>query len=169
MEWQQYFSCRINSPSSLFLSALCAGVPTATLVTPIDVIKTRLQSKPLPGQTVYTGVVNAAKIIYRYEGFGAFWKGTLGNFVWNIISASSYDVFVMLARVMRSAPQFAVTLLMYEMLQRFFNIDFGGPNDSDNNVQTKKVANRQTRIRPIELVHHVDHIGGLCLLRLTPK
>lgn len=30
------------------------------------------------------------------------------------------------ARVFRSSPQFGVTLMTYEMFQRFFYIDFGG-------------------------------------------
>ena len=33
-----------------------------------------------------------------------------------------YDV----ARVFRSSPQFGVTLVTYELLQRFFDVDFGG-------------------------------------------
>ena len=32
-----------NAPSTLFLSGVCAGIPAASLVTPADVIKTRLQ------------------------------------------------------------------------------------------------------------------------------
>lgn len=32
-----------NTPGSLFLSGVVAGVPAASLVTPADVIKTRLQ------------------------------------------------------------------------------------------------------------------------------
>jgi len=31
-----------------------------------------------------------------------------------------------LARVFRSSPQFGVTLLSYEILQRLFYVDFGG-------------------------------------------
>lgn len=30
------------------------------------------------------------------------------------------------ARVLRSSPQFGVTLVTYELLQRFFDVDFGG-------------------------------------------
>lgn len=45
--------------------------------------------------------------VYAEEGFTAFWKGAP-------------------ARVFRSSPQFGVTLLTYELLQRFFDVDFGG-------------------------------------------
>uniref|UniRef100_A0A8R1DR93 EF-hand domain-containing protein n=1 Tax=Caenorhabditis japonica TaxID=281687 RepID=A0A8R1DR93_CAEJA len=47
----------MNSPGSLFCSAFIAGVPAAGLVTPADVIKTRLQVAARAGQTTYTGVI----------------------------------------------------------------------------------------------------------------
>lgn len=34
--------------------------------------------------------------------------------------------FVSSARVFRSSPQFGVTLVTYELLQRWFYVDFGG-------------------------------------------
>jgi hypothetical protein len=34
--------------------------------------------------------------------------------------------FLSTARVLRSSPQFGVTLVTYELLQRFFDVDFGG-------------------------------------------
>lgn len=55
------------------------GVPAASLVTPADVIKTRLQVVARSGQTTYTGVIDAAKKIMREEGPKAFWKGTVGK------------------------------------------------------------------------------------------
>jgi solute carrier family 25 aspartate/glutamate transporter 12/13 len=82
-------------------------VPAASLTTPADVIKTRLQVAARAGQTTYNGVVDAARKIFQEEGFGAFWKGAP-------------------ARVFRSSPQFGVTLLCYELLQRTFYVDFGG-------------------------------------------
>ena len=96
-----------NSPFSLFWAGLIAGVPAAGLCTPADVIKTRIQVKERQGQTTYKGVFDAAAKIYQEEGARAFWKGTG-------------------ARVFRSSPQFGVTLLSYELLQRVFYIDFGG-------------------------------------------
>lgn len=59
------------------------------------------------GQSTYTGIMDAARKIWREEGGRAFWKGAG-------------------ARVFRSSPQFGVTLLTYEMLQRLLYIDFGG-------------------------------------------
>ena len=96
-----------NGLFSLFFSALIAGVPAAYLVTPADVIKTRLQVQARAGQSTYTGVLDAVRKISHEEGFMAFWKGGP-------------------ARVFRSAPQFGCTLLTYEYLQRFFYVDFGG-------------------------------------------
>ena len=45
--------------------------------------------------------------IYVEEGFWALWKGAI-------------------ARMCRSSPQFGVTLVTYELLQRTFYVDFGG-------------------------------------------
>ena len=59
------------------------------------------------GQTTYSGVLDATRKIYAEEGARAFWKGAV-------------------ARVMRSSPQFGVTLVTYEILQRLFFVDFGG-------------------------------------------
>lgn len=96
-----------NGPGSLLISAMIAGVPAAYLVTPADVIKTRLQVQARVGQSTYSGVIDACNKIMKEEGFTAFWKGGP-------------------ARVFRSAPQFGFTLLTYEVLQRFFYVDFGG-------------------------------------------
>ena len=70
-------------------------------------IKTRLQVVAREGQTSYNGLLDATRKIYAEEGFRAFWKGAV-------------------ARMCRSSPQFGVTLVTYELLQRTFYIDFGG-------------------------------------------
>ena len=86
-----------NGPTSLFVSAFIAGVPSAGLLTPADVIKTRLQVStgwsshhtllpPAPppqvkarqGQQTYNGLFHCAKTIYQQEGGKAFWKGAPG-------------------------------------------------------------------------------------------
>ena len=96
-----------NSPLSLLVSAAIAGAPAASLVTPADVLKTRLQVVAREGQTTYTGLMDATRKIYAEEGFRAFWKGAI-------------------ARMCRSSPQFGVTLVTYELLQRTFYVDFRG-------------------------------------------
>lgn len=125
-----------NHPLSLLAAGAIAGVPAASLVTPADVIKTRLQVVARAGQTTYSGVIDAARKIYKEEGLRAFWKGAA-------------------ARVFRSSPQFGVTLLTYEVLQRLFFIDFGGsrPSGSELNVPSTGVADEMKSTNP-------DHIGG---------
>ncbi|XP_065053553.1 electrogenic aspartate/glutamate antiporter SLC25A13, mitochondrial-like isoform X1 [Rhopilema esculentum] len=121
-----------NWPSLLF-AATGAGVPAAYLVTPADVIKTRLQVKARRGQQSYRGVIDCFRKVWAEEGGKAFWKGGP-------------------ARIFRSSPQFGVTLLVYEMLQRFLYVDFGG-------------GSPKTELAPVnpEVSVHPDHIGGLRL------
>jgi solute carrier family 25 aspartate/glutamate transporter 12/13 len=59
---------------------------------------------PKPGQLAYTGIRDTAQRIYKEEGFRAFWQGT---------------------RVVKPY-QFGITLLLYEVLQRVFYVDFAG-------------------------------------------
>jgi len=89
-----------NTAMDLLLAGALAGIPAASLVTPADVIKTRLQVDARKGEMTYSGITDCALKVYRAEGFKALWKGAG-------------------ARVFRSSPQFGVTLLSYEMLQRF--------------------------------------------------
>jgi len=96
--------------TELLLAGAIAGMPAAYFSTPADVIKTRLQAQllhPKPGQAPYKGLVDCAKTIYRVEGFRAFFKGGP-------------------ARVLRSSPQFGVTLMVYELLQRWLPWDASG-------------------------------------------
>ena len=94
---------RKPSPLELLTAGALAGMPAAYLATPADVIKTRLQVIPRPGQQSYTGIIDATRKIYAQEGFGAFFKGGA-------------------ARVLRSSPQFGVTLVAYELIQRLIPI-----------------------------------------------
>ncbi|KAF9334190.1 mitochondrial aspartate-glutamate transporter agc1 [Podila minutissima] len=89
----------------LLMAGAIAGMPAAYFTTPADVIKTRLQVEAKKGQSTYNGIADAARKIYREEGFRAFFKGGP-------------------ARIFRSSPQFGTTLMVYEMLQRAF--PFGG-------------------------------------------
>ena len=89
-------------PHHLLIAGAMAGVPAASLTTPADVIKTRLQVKPRPGEMAYEGMADCVAKIYAAEGLSAFFKGAL-------------------MRVMRSSPQFGVTLLAYEGLRSFIS------------------------------------------------
>lgn len=72
----------------------------------------------------------------REEGPRAFWKGAM-------------------ARVFRSSPQFGVTLVTYELLQRMFYVDFGGSRPSGSDV---KKASSTLDTDKVQV--NVDHIGG---------
>ena len=124
-----------NSPMSLLVAGAIAGMPAASLVTPADVIKTRLQVIPREGQTSYTGIRDAVAKIQREEGFKAFWKGAG-------------------ARMCRSSPQFGVTLLTYELLQRVFYVDFGGSRPSGSEAEAP--AGRADLVKST----NPDHVGG---------
>ena len=124
-----------NSPLSIFTAGSLAGAVPASLVTPIDLIKTRLQVIRRPGQTEYRGVVDCAVKIFREEGgVRAFWKGNLAN-------------------KLRSAPQLGVTLVLYEFIQRVFFIDFGGSKPSGSSRETPGGGTSQ----------NPDHIGGFAV------
>lgn len=88
------------------LSGSLASIPSAAAVTPMDVIKTRLQVKPVAGQVTYSGIIDAATQIWQQEGAITFWKGTL-------------------ARVTRSSMAFACTICLYEKFQQWFPMDVG--------------------------------------------
>ncbi|KAF1763657.1 hypothetical protein GCK72_011924 [Caenorhabditis remanei] len=131
----------MNSPGSLFCSAFIAGVPAAGLVTPADVIKTRLQVAARAGQTTYNGVIDCARKLLKEEGPMSLWKGTA-------------------ARVCRSSPQFAVTLLTYEVLQRLFYVDFAGSRPTGSELATTKTIQDESSTNP-------DHVGGYKLAAAT--
>lgn len=124
-----------NSPWSLLTAGAIAGMPAASLVTPADVIKTRLQVVARSGQTKYDGVIDATRKIYAEEGFKAFWKGSI-------------------ARMCRSSPQFGVTLATYEYLQRTFYVDFGG------STPTGSVAHVPAGAAEMNKSDNPDHVGG---------
>ncbi|XP_064018912.1 electrogenic aspartate/glutamate antiporter SLC25A12, mitochondrial isoform X1 [Pogoniulus pusillus] len=126
---------------NLLVAGAIAGVPAASLVTPADVIKTRLQVAARAGQTTYSGVIDCFRKILREEGASAFWKGAG-------------------ARVFRSSPQFGVTLVTYELLQRWLYVDFGGLKPSGSEPTPK------TRISDLPPVHP-EHIGGYRLATAT--
>lgn len=98
-EFFQYSIDASPSPLALFVAGLLAGVPAAYLVTPADVIKTRIQVDAREGEDVYDGPFDCVTKTVEKEGPGALFKGAT-------------------QRVLRSAPQFGVTLLVYELLNQ---------------------------------------------------
>jgi solute carrier family 25 (mitochondrial aspartate/glutamate transporter), member 12/13 len=88
------------SPFEILFCGALSATPASYLATPADVIKTRLQVVARTGQQTYSGIIDTVKKILATEGPGAFFKGGI-------------------ARVLRSSPQFGVTLLSYELLQRY--------------------------------------------------
>uniref|UniRef100_A0A673CS85 Calcium-binding mitochondrial carrier protein Aralar1-like n=1 Tax=Sphaeramia orbicularis TaxID=375764 RepID=A0A673CS85_9TELE len=125
----------------LLTAGAIAGIPAASLVTPADVVKTRLQVAARAGQTTYSGVIDCFRKIMREEGFRALWKGAG-------------------ARMCRSSPQFGVTLVTYELLQRWFYIDFGGHRPAGSEPTPKS---RISELPPI----NADHVGGYRLAAAT--
>ncbi|KAJ2082760.1 mitochondrial aspartate-glutamate transporter agc1 [Coemansia sp. RSA 988] len=112
----------------LLLAGAIAGMPAAYLTTPADVIKTRLQVVAKQGETVYTGLVDAARKIYKEEGFKAFFKGGP-------------------ARIFRSSPQFGATLMCYELIHRI--VPFPGESQElpiNRNVQHTRELSSQTTL-----------------------
>ncbi|KAJ8403094.1 hypothetical protein AAFF_G00360100 [Aldrovandia affinis] len=127
-------------PGRLLLAGAIAGMPAASLVTPADVIKTRLQVAARAGQTTYSGLLDCFWKILKEEGPRAFWKGAG-------------------ARVFRSSPQFGVTLVTYELLQQWFYVDFGGQKPPGVDPTPKS---RISLPAP-----NPDHIGGFSLAVAT--
>ncbi|XP_062519430.1 electrogenic aspartate/glutamate antiporter SLC25A13, mitochondrial-like [Corticium candelabrum] len=129
-----------NSPLSLLVAAATCGIPAAFLGTPADVIKTRLQVQVREGQTKYTGLVDCARKIWHEEGFKKFWSGAP-------------------ARVFRSSPQFGVTLMVYELLQQLFDVDFGRGKFSEQGKRKRERA-QMLQMAPFLTPTNPDHIGG---------
>lgn len=74
-----FFPCEDKYDSIyVYITCLYTGVPAASLVTPADVIKTRLQVAARAGQTTYSGVTDCFRKILKEEGARAFWKGAGG-------------------------------------------------------------------------------------------
>lgn len=100
-------------------AAAIAGMPAAYLTTPADVVKTRLQTEARKGETHYRGLMHCFRTILKEEGPQALFKGGP-------------------ARILRSSPQFGVTLVSYEFLQKLLPFPFGHhPRPADDHIVTE--------------------------------
>jgi len=79
-----------------FLSGAVAGAMAAGLVTPADVVKTRVQVQ----DSRYTSIPQCATTVWKEEGFSAFWKGVV-------------------PRMAVQAPMFGIALLAFELQKKF--------------------------------------------------
>jgi len=84
-----------------FICGCGAGCVSAFVVTPADVIKTRLQAKASAGTVAYKGILDCSSRIWKEEGFRAFFKGSV-------------------PRMLIVSPLFGITLTVYEGLQGWF-------------------------------------------------
>ncbi|CAK5280634.1 unnamed protein product [Mycena citricolor] len=110
-------------------SAGIAGMPAAYLTTPADVVKTRLQVEARKGETHYKGLTDAFVKIYREEGFRALFKGGP-------------------ARIIRSSPQFAFTLMSYEMFKKMLPYPFdNSPRQAQPALRLRAEEMSQVRAR----------------------
>lgn len=67
-----------KSTSSTFLAGLFAGLVEATMiVTPFEVVKTRLQQQEGTRNLKYTGAIKTAVLIVKEEGLSALWRGVV--------------------------------------------------------------------------------------------
>eukprot|EP01102_Stenamoeba_stenopodia_P017131 TRINITY_DN609_c0_g4_i1.p1 TRINITY_DN609_c0_g4~~TRINITY_DN609_c0_g4_i1.p1 ORF type:complete len:727 (-),score=223.16 TRINITY_DN609_c0_g4_i1:188-2368(-) len=114
------------SKLDLLLAGAIAGVPAASLVTPADVIKTRLQVEARKGEATYSGIADCAAKIMASEGPRAFFKGAG-------------------ARVFRSSPQFGITLLSYELLQSYLAPDLPARPPTNAPVTQKDIDQMRTK------------------------
>ncbi|TIA91112.1 hypothetical protein E3P99_01283 [Wallemia hederae] len=110
------------------LSAAIAGMPAAYLTTPADVIKTRLQAESRQGQTSYRNVGHAFTSILKEEGSKALFKGGP-------------------ARVLRSSPQFGVTLVAYEWLHKLLPYPFQSTDKPSMSALLPQREEDITRVR----------------------
>jgi len=88
-------------PIHLLVAGALAGVPAAFFTCPADVIKTRMQVPTQSGEVGSSSIREVVAATIKNEGVEGFFKGAG-------------------MRVLRQSPQFAVTLLAYELLHKAF-------------------------------------------------
>ncbi|XP_030881037.1 calcium-binding mitochondrial carrier protein Aralar2 [Leptonychotes weddellii] len=140
------------NPSSVFSYQDClarllrggeqkAGGSQVIFTNPLEIVKIRLQ---VAGE-ITTGPRVSALSVVRDLGFFGIYKLLFPHFF--------------KARVFRSSPQFGVTLLTYELLQRWFYVDFGGVKPMGSEPVPKS--------RIILPAPNPDHVGGYRLAVAT--
>ena len=88
----------------------------------------------------------------REEGWRAFWKGGI-------------------ARKMRSSPQFGITLVAYELVQRMLFVDFGGSRWPQVSVSypfelfVRPSGSQREATPSVAVSGNKDHVGGYAVVR----
>ncbi|KAG0175980.1 hypothetical protein DFQ28_007202 [Apophysomyces sp. BC1034] len=85
----------IVSSTERMLAACSGAILTTLLVTPLDVVKTRLQSQDIPGSVKtqhLTGTWDGVTKIVRREGIPALWRGLSAGLVMAVPSTTIYFV-----------------------------------------------------------------------------
>uniref|UniRef100_A0AAQ5XA40 EF-hand domain-containing protein n=1 Tax=Amphiprion ocellaris TaxID=80972 RepID=A0AAQ5XA40_AMPOC len=161
------------------LAGGCAGGSQVIFTNPLEIVKIRLQ---VAGE-ITTGPRVSALSVIKDLGFFGLYKGSKACFLRDIpFSAIYFPCYAhtkaylteedgrigpakmlfagaLAARVFRSSPQFGVTLVTYELLQRWFYIDFGGQKPAGSEPTPKS---RISLPAP-----NPDHIGGFRLAVAT--
>lgn len=71
----EYEDLPTNNTTIHLCAGASAGVAEHCLMYPVDVIKTRRMMLSAPAGARYTGMLNAAKVIYQTEGVRSLWRG----------------------------------------------------------------------------------------------
>ena len=87
--------CKVNESSSspaFFLAGLAAGTTASAIMTPFDVIKTRLATHTIPGDV--TTVIGTARAIISENGISALYAGVGARMLWSgMFSAIGFGTF----------------------------------------------------------------------------
>ena len=124
------------SLNDLLVAGTTAAVPAALVTTPFDVMRVRIQAIPRPGEPTYDGIRDCATKIYEAEGVNGFFRGSM-------------------ARILRIAPQFGISLVAYEQMTEWFGM---------NNSST--ITHRPATNAPID---PRDYRTAFPAASLTPK
>ncbi|EGC31873.1 hypothetical protein DICPUDRAFT_156209 [Dictyostelium purpureum] len=89
-----------NNIKILISASIVGGVLTSFLVTPLDVVKTRLQTQDKPISTglnnqqhnkhLFKGTLDAFKKIYKNEGIFTFWRGLTPSLLMTVPNTTIY-------------------------------------------------------------------------------